>query len=37
MDSVDALLFWINKICLLVRDDMEKFAVMNKNSREQCK
>ncbi|VBB31779.1 unnamed protein product [Acanthocheilonema viteae] len=35
MDSVDALLFWINKICLLVRDDMEKFAVMNKNSREQ--
>ncbi|CAG9537420.1 unnamed protein product [Cercopithifilaria johnstoni] len=35
MDSVDALLFWINKICLLVRDDMEKFAVMNKNSKEQ--
>uniref|UniRef100_A0A0R3S414 Calmodulin-regulated spectrin-associated protein 1 n=1 Tax=Elaeophora elaphi TaxID=1147741 RepID=A0A0R3S414_9BILA len=35
MDGVDALLFWINKICLLVRDDMEKFAVMNKNSREQ--
>uniref|UniRef100_A0A0N5AEL1 Calponin-homology (CH) domain-containing protein n=1 Tax=Syphacia muris TaxID=451379 RepID=A0A0N5AEL1_9BILA len=24
MDSVDALLFWINKICLLVRDDIEK-------------
>uniref|UniRef100_A0AAF5PLK3 CKK domain-containing protein n=2 Tax=Wuchereria bancrofti TaxID=6293 RepID=A0AAF5PLK3_WUCBA len=35
MDSVDALLFWINKICLLVRDDMEKFTMMNKNSREQ--
>ncbi|EFO22584.2 hypothetical protein LOAG_05900 [Loa loa] len=35
MDSVDALLFWINKICLLVRDDMEKFTMMNKNPREQ--
>uniref|UniRef100_A0A8R1TPV7 Calponin-homology (CH) domain-containing protein n=1 Tax=Onchocerca volvulus TaxID=6282 RepID=A0A8R1TPV7_ONCVO len=35
MDSVDALLFWINKICLLVRDDMEKFTIMNKNCREQ--
>uniref|UniRef100_A0A915Q4M2 CKK domain-containing protein n=1 Tax=Setaria digitata TaxID=48799 RepID=A0A915Q4M2_9BILA len=35
MDSVDALLFWINKICLLVRDDMEKFTMLNKNCREQ--
>ncbi|VDN02096.1 unnamed protein product [Thelazia callipaeda] len=33
MDAVDALLFWINKICLLVRDDMEKYGLMNKNSR----
>ncbi|KAF1746918.1 hypothetical protein GCK72_023376 [Caenorhabditis remanei] len=24
IDSVDALLFWINKICLLVRDDVER-------------
>jgi len=24
LDCVDALLFWINKICLLVRDDVEK-------------
>lgn len=24
IDSVDALLFWINKICLLVRDEVEK-------------
>ncbi|GMT03434.1 hypothetical protein PENTCL1PPCAC_25608 [Pristionchus entomophagus] len=24
MDSTDALLFWINKICLLIRDDVEK-------------
>ncbi|GMT33362.1 hypothetical protein PFISCL1PPCAC_24659 [Pristionchus fissidentatus] len=24
MDSTDALLFWINKICLLIRDDAEK-------------
>ena len=24
MDATDALLFWINKICLLVRDDAEK-------------
>ncbi|KHN84783.1 Calmodulin-regulated spectrin-associated protein 1 [Toxocara canis] len=31
MDSVDALLFWINKICLLVRDDMEKCQAMRKD------
>lgn len=37
MDGVDALLFWINKICLLVRDDMEKFTIMNRNSGEQRK
>lgn len=24
LDCVDALLFWINKICLLVRDDVER-------------
>uniref|UniRef100_A0A0N4W0G3 Calponin-homology (CH) domain-containing protein n=1 Tax=Haemonchus placei TaxID=6290 RepID=A0A0N4W0G3_HAEPC len=24
VDSVDALLFWINKVCLLVRDDVER-------------
>uniref|UniRef100_A0A915CNH0 Calponin-homology (CH) domain-containing protein n=1 Tax=Ditylenchus dipsaci TaxID=166011 RepID=A0A915CNH0_9BILA len=24
LDNVDALLFWINKICLLVRDDVER-------------
>ncbi|KJH42889.1 hypothetical protein DICVIV_11126 [Dictyocaulus viviparus] len=27
MDSVDALLFWINKICLLVRDDVERSQI----------
>ncbi|VDN51643.1 unnamed protein product [Dracunculus medinensis] len=31
MDSVDALLFWINKICMLVRDDMEKYQATSKN------
>lgn len=30
MDSADALLFWINKICLLVRDDVEQSQIMLK-------
>uniref|UniRef100_A0A914WH24 Calponin-homology (CH) domain-containing protein n=1 Tax=Plectus sambesii TaxID=2011161 RepID=A0A914WH24_9BILA len=32
MDPVDALLFWINKICLLVRDDMEKVPMAGRHS-----
>lgn len=32
VDGVDALLFWINKICLLVRDDMEKCNMMSKGN-----
>jgi hypothetical protein len=32
LDRVDALLFWINKICLLVRDDVEKSGMrLNSN------
>lgn len=27
LDSLDALLFWINKICLLVRDDVERHGI----------
>ncbi|KIH59070.1 hypothetical protein ANCDUO_10713, partial [Ancylostoma duodenale] len=30
MDSVDALLFWINKVCLLVRDDVERSQIQLK-------
>lgn len=30
MDSADALLFWINKICLLVRDDVEQSQIILK-------
>lgn len=36
VDGVDALLFWINKICLLVRDDMEKCNMMSKGGGLQC-
>lgn len=36
MDSVDALLFWINKICLLVRDDIEKSQLTTKREENQC-
>lgn len=32
MDCVDALLFWINKICLLVRDDVERQDLLLKGS-----
>uniref|UniRef100_A0A914H1N0 Patronin n=1 Tax=Globodera rostochiensis TaxID=31243 RepID=A0A914H1N0_GLORO len=28
LDCVDALLFWINKICLLVRDDIERNGLL---------
>ncbi|EPB79660.1 hypothetical protein ANCCEY_01204 [Ancylostoma ceylanicum] len=31
MDSVDALLFWINKVCLLVRDDVERSQIQLKD------
>lgn len=27
MDCIDALLFWINKICLLIRDEVENYDV----------
>ncbi|KAI6173630.1 Patronin [Aphelenchoides besseyi] len=32
LDCVDALLFWINKICLLVRDDVEREGIALKGS-----
>ncbi|KAH7700622.1 prion-like protein [Aphelenchoides avenae] len=32
LDRVDALLFWINKICMLVRDDVERSGVQLKGS-----
>ncbi|CAI4224011.1 unnamed protein product [Auanema sp. JU1783] len=32
MDSADALLFWINKICLLIRDEVERSQIMLKGS-----
>ena len=32
MDCIDALLFWINKICLLVRDDVERNDILLKDS-----
>jgi hypothetical protein len=28
LDTIDALLFWINKVCLLVRDDVEKQGII---------
>jgi hypothetical protein len=31
MDCIDGLLFWINKICLLVRDDVERNDIILKN------
>ncbi|KAK5979979.1 Patronin [Trichostrongylus colubriformis] len=34
MDSVDALLFWINKVCLLVRDDVERAQIQLKGASE---
>ncbi|WKY14424.1 hypothetical protein Q1695_000178 [Nippostrongylus brasiliensis] len=34
MDSVDALLFWINKVCLLVRDDVERAQIHLKGASE---
>lgn len=34
LDFLDALLFWINKICLLVRDDVERHDVQLKGSDE---
>ncbi|KAJ1362998.1 hypothetical protein KIN20_022742 [Parelaphostrongylus tenuis] len=34
MDSVDALLFWINKVCLLVRDDVERSQIQLKSGTE---
>lgn len=32
LDSIDAILFWINKICLLVRDDVERQEIPLKGS-----
>lgn len=32
LDFLDALLFWINKICLLVRDDVERHDVPLKGT-----
>lgn len=32
LDCVDALLFWINKICLLVRDDVERSNIALKSN-----
>ncbi|CAJ0928181.1 unnamed protein product, partial [Mesorhabditis belari] len=34
MDAVDSLLFWINKICLLVRDDVERTGTRLRTSDE---
>ncbi|PAV70085.1 hypothetical protein WR25_09665 isoform D [Diploscapter pachys] len=34
IDSVDALLFWINKVCLLMRDDVERAQLKLKGSDE---
>ncbi|CAD5233939.1 unnamed protein product [Bursaphelenchus xylophilus] len=34
LDCVDALLFWINKICLLVRDDVERQGIALRGSEE---
>ncbi|XGW35762.1 hypothetical protein V3C99_019168 [Haemonchus contortus] len=34
VDSVDALLFWINKVCLLVRDDVERAQIQLKGASE---
>lgn len=33
LDCVDALLFWINKVCLIVRDDVERNCVALTNGR----
>jgi hypothetical protein len=32
LDSIDAILFWINKVCLLVRDDVERQDIALKGS-----
>lgn len=32
LDCVDALLFWVNKICLLVRDDVERQGIQLKGA-----
>lgn len=32
LDRVDALLFWINKICMLVRDDVERSGIQLKGT-----
>ncbi|KAI6191866.1 Patronin [Aphelenchoides bicaudatus] len=32
LDSIDAILFWINKVCLLVRDDVERQEIPLKGS-----
>ncbi|KAK0403528.1 hypothetical protein QR680_016975 [Steinernema hermaphroditum] len=34
LDCIDALLFWVNKICLLVRDDVEQQKTMLKGNSE---
>uniref|UniRef100_A0A914Y2Q8 Calmodulin-regulated spectrin-associated protein-like Calponin-homology domain-containing protein n=1 Tax=Panagrolaimus superbus TaxID=310955 RepID=A0A914Y2Q8_9BILA len=34
MDCIDSLLFWINKICLLVRDDVERNDILLKGGTE---
>ncbi|CAD5230683.1 unnamed protein product [Bursaphelenchus okinawaensis] len=34
LDCVDALLFWINKVCLLVRDDVERQGIALRGSDE---
>lgn len=33
LDSIDAILFWINKVCLLVRDDIERQGIPLKSSK----